>query len=789
MRSVLKVILTMCLVSVGGASAGVDPANQTGALNQMQDMPLAFTANRGQWPDSILYRADAGSATMWFARGGVYYQFTRRVERADRGQSPRGVHNPADRDALVIDAAAGSIETILIKAAFVGSNPMVEVVGEGLLDYKCNYCFGNDPTEWRTDVPNYRAIVYQDVYPGIDLRFHSESQGLAQHEFVASPGTDLSQIKIAYEGNVETSLNAEGQLMVTTVWGTSLEAIESLDCGVRTASPPLSVSSDGSRGIRNDDQTGVHTQLRGVTLDYSTFLGGPGADEGDGIAVDGGGCAYVTGFTVSSEFPTLNAYDASYNGNMDIFVTKFSAAGNSLVYSTFLGGSGDERSYGIAVDGDGCAYVTGYTQSADFPTQNAYDASYNGSDFYRDGFVTKFSAEGNALVYSTFLGGTDNDGGYGLAVDGSGCAYVVGYTFSFDFPTQNAYDASYNGNGAADVFVTKFSEVGNSLVYSTFLGGSVGETGQGIDIDGSGCAYVTGTTLSYNFPTRNPYHAALGGFMDAFVTKFSAAGNLLVYSTFLGGSGYDYGLGIAVDSFGRAYVTGYTESSDFPTQNAFDADYGGSDDAYVTELAAEGNALVYSTFLGGSDWDYGTGIAVDASGCAYVAGYTRSSDFPTDNAFDGSYNGGDDVFATKLSEAGDSLVYSTFLGGSQYEEGYGIAVDDSGCAYVTGQTGSYDFPTQNAYDEDDNSGGDVFVTKLSSAISCCVIRGDVDRDGVGPNIADLVYLVTYMFGDGPEPPCMDESDIDGNGVGPDIADLVYLVTYMFGSGPAPVGCQ
>ena len=768
----LRLVLFLLLAVAGTISAGVQTASQ------LQNMPLAFTQNQGQWPDSILFRADAAGAVMWFTRDGVYYQFTRRIERADQVGDPGGPHDPLGRDTFKTDSAPDSVETMLVKAAFVGSSPMVEVVGEGLLDYKCNYFLGSDPTKWRTDVPNYSEIVYEDVYPGIDLRFHGEGRGQTAYEFVGEPGADLSRIDIAYEGDVTTSSDPDGRLVATTAWGAVFDAT-----GASTADTPVMCPAASS--ARVVDRFSGQAQSKGVTLEYSTFLGGSGVDEGDGIAVDGFGCAYVTGNTLSADFPTRNAYDSSFNAAFDVFVTKFSAAGDSLVYSTFLGGSGEEMVYGIAVDTAGCAYVTGYTRSQDFPLKNAYDSSLS----FDDAFVTKFSSVGNSLIFSTFLGGSvGSDEGYGVAVDSSGCAYVTGYTYCPDFPTQNAYDASYDGN--ADVFVTKFSAVGNALVYSTFLGGLSGEYGFAIAVDGLGCAYVTGITNSTHFPTQNAYDASYSeddpG--DVFVTKFSAAGDSLVYSTFLGGSGYENSRAVAVDGGGCAYVTGYTESSDFPSQNAFDASYGGSDDAYVTKFSAEGNALVYSTFLGGWDLDFGTGIAVDASGCAYTTGYTRSSDFPTESAFDGSYNGGDDVFVTKFSEGGNSLVYSTFLGGSAYEHGYRIAVGGDGCAYVTGSTGSSDFPTQNAYDSSPNGGGDVFVTKLSSAISCCIIRGDIDHDGTGPNITDLVYLVAYMFDSGPAAPCPEEADIDGNQAGPDIADLVYLVTYMFASGPAPAPC-
>ena len=322
----------------------------------------------------------------------------------------------------------------------------------------------------------------------------------------------------------------------------------------------------------------------GNALVYSTYLSGSGGkDVGIGIAVDGAGSAYVTGFTGSTNFPTQSAYQATFQGGTyDAFVTKLAPAGNALVYSTYLGGSGDDEGFGIAVDGAGSAYVTGWTNSTNFPTQSPYQASYQGGTY--DAFVTKLTPAGNALVYSTYLGGNDLDSGHGIALDGAGSAYVTGVTGSANFPTQSAYQATFQG-GDYDAFVTKLSSAGNALVYSTYLGGSGGkDVGIGIAVDGAGSAYVTGFTGSTNFPTQSGYQATGQGNYDAFVTKLAPAGNALIYSTYLGGSGYDAGLGIAVDGAGSAYVTGYTASTNFPTQSPYQATNRGIWDAFVTKL-------------------------------------------------------------------------------------------------------------------------------------------------------------------------------------------------------------
>jgi len=435
-------------------------------------------------------------------------------------------------------------------------------------------------------------------------------------------------------------------------------------------------------------------------LVYSTYLGGSLFDTGAGIALDGAGCAYVTGKTSSADFPTEGALYTYFGGSSDVFVTKLNPDGTALVYSTYLGGSSADEANGIAVNSAGCAYVTGYTCSADFPTEKPlYSCSFGA-------FVTKLNAEGTALVYSTYLRYDGLDCyAYDIAVDSSGCAYVTGGIRWEDFPESGP---------STDAFATKLNAEGTALVYSIRLAGSSDDWAKGIAVDSTGCAYVTGGTYSADFPTKNALYAYSGS-TDAFVTKLNAEGTALVYSTYLGGSWPDVGWGIAVDSAGCAYVTGRTNSADFPTEGALYVYSGGYGDAFVTKLNAEGTALVYSLYLGGSELDRAYGIEVDIAGGAYVTGKTDSADFPTEGAlyiYSGGYG---DAFVTKLNADGTALVYSTYLGGTSDDGGGGIAVDGSGCAYVTGRTYSADFPTYNAIYSDPAGSYDAFVTKISHA--------------------------------------------------------------------------
>jgi len=316
------------------------------------------------------------------------------------------------------------------------------------------------------------------------------------------------------------------------------------------------------------------------------------------------------------------------------------------------------------------------------------------------------------LVYSTYLGGSGEDWGYGIAVDSEGAAYVTGYTTSFDFPTKNPIQG-YNA-GANDVFIAKINASGTALVYSTYLGGSGADYGNGVAVDSEGAAYVTGETGSLDFPTQNPIQGIKAGGPDIFITKVNSSGNALVYSTYLGGSGvWDRGWGIAVDSEGAAYVAGDTGSIDFPTQNPIQGTYAGGYDAFIVKINASGTALVYSTYLGGSGLDLGFVIAVDSEGAACVTGVTGSTNFPTRSPFQGSSGGGGDIFITKVNSLGSALIYSTYLGGSGAERGWGIAVDSEGAAYVTGRTNSIDFPTKSPIQGINAGGHDIFIAKLS----------------------------------------------------------------------------
>ncbi|MHA1125858.1 MAG: SBBP repeat-containing protein [Candidatus Heimdallarchaeota archaeon] len=471
-------------------------------------------------------------------------------------------------------------------------------------------------------------------------------------------------------------------------------------------------------------------------LDFSTYLGGSdGVEDGFGIAVSRDGSYYVMGRTDSNDFPTLNAFDDTYNDGRDTFVAKFSDSG-SLLWCTYLGGNDFDGGFSIAVAFDGSCYIMGTTRSDDFPTLNAYNSTSSGKD---DIFLTKFSTNG-ALLWSTYLGGSDNDYGFDIAVARDGSCYVTGETQSNDFPIKNAYSNTFNG-GNFDAFVTKFSSYGN-LLWSSYLGGDWNDAGKAVAVSRDGSCFVTGRTWSSDFPTLNSYDSTLNGYWDVFVTQFSSKG-ILLWSTYLGGDDWDEGLGIDIARDGSCYITGFARSIGFPTLNAFDdsLDFGG--DAFVSKFASNGS-LLWSTYLGGNGIERSYGIAVVSDGRCYVTGETFSTNFPI-KFFNSTLSGQYDAFVTCFSSEG-FLLWSTYHGGSDFDYGFGIAVtDDVGC-YIVGTTSSPDFPTQNAFDDTLGDSHDAFIVKfVDTPVPPQPINGFLVFVAVAPAIAFLMVIGIILF--------------------------------------------
>jgi uncharacterized protein (TIGR03437 family) len=728
----------------------------------------------------------------------------------------------ARQGSLEVTLAAGRITTTIVRAAspqrvavtsrLVGADAQVRPEGIDLLAARANYLLGNDPAKWRSGVPLFGRAIYRGLYPGVDLMFHGD-QGAVEYDFVVRPGASVRPIAFEISGASAVRLMPDGELAIATAAGE-----------LRWRKPVVYQTIDGIRreisgrfvrhGRRVSFALGPYDQTRAViidpTLTYASYLGGSNDDAARGMAVDASGNMYITGFTQSNNMPvTSGVFQTSYHGNVgvvlagDVFVAKFTASG-AFAYVTYVGGTQDDVGSAIAVDGAGNAYVTGYTDSADFPTiagsfQTTFQGS-GGSKWYGpvgDAFAFKLNPAGSALVYSTYLGGSLDDRGTAIAVDSAGNAYVGGDTISTNFPVLHAYQSTYKGGGGSpafccgdpepfinfgDGFITKLNPAGTGLVYSTYFGGSLDDTVSSLAIDSSGDVYFGGSTLSTDFPILNAYQSQFGGAAgpntqpvitmgDGYVAKLSPTGSLL-YSTYLGGSSDDAVTALAIDGTGAAYVTGFSSSANFPvSKTAAHPNFSGPStvtgqrgfvwgDAFAAKISPGGNSLIYSTFIGGSDDDGGMAIAVDAAGKAYIGGGTSSTNFPvSQTALQSSFGGTGaaggalatdpfgDGFLAQINNDGSSILFSTYYGGQYDDAVSSVALDAQGNVYFAGVTVSPNLAvTSNAAQSTfggSQSGeenlGDAFVAKIaglaasSGPVISAVFNGASGVNGITPN--------------------------------------------------------
>jgi hypothetical protein len=581
------------------------------------------------------------------------------------------------------DTAIFQVHGQQVSVRFLGANPGVAIAGQDVLAAKINFFLGT--SGWKRDVPSYSKIVYRDLYPGIDMTYGGTGRQV-KSEFLVAAGADPGQIRLAYSEPV--SIDAEGNLIAgdnfreaapeiyQQIQGARVEIAGhyrvldartvGFEIGAYDVSKPLvidptisyctylggsgttaitGVAVDASGNlyvtgwtealnfpvdgaVQASNQGGVDVivakvNASGTGLFYATYIGGQANDQGAAIAVDSLGQAYVTGSTSSSNFPLVLSNRSGIGGTTTAFALKLNAAGNTLLYSGYLGGTIYDQGTAIAVDANSNAYVAGTTQSSNFPTLNPTQPSLGGGT---DAFVTKLTSAG-AITFSTFLGGSGNEQAGGIAVDSLGDIFVAGGTASPNFPVVSAFQSALSGS--QDAFVTKISYAG-TIAFSTYLGGSGGspQFASAIALDSAGNPYIAGVTTSANFPvTSGVFQTVLNGLQNAFVTKISSTGTL-AYSTYLGGSVYDWALGIVVNAAGDAYVAGYTSSPDFPQASPVQASFGGQYDAFVSELNFGGNALIFSTFYGGSGADSAAAIALDPNTNIFIGGQTASSNLP-----------------------------------------------------------------------------------------------------------------------------------------------------------------
>lgn len=600
------------------------------------------------------------------------------------------------------------VERAVVRMRIEGAREPTSFEGVQKLESASSYFRGNDPQKWVKQAPHYRKVRARDIYDGIDLVYYGDGRKI-EYDFVVAPGADPRQIELTYEGANSLSRDEHGNLAIATKLGTLIQRAPVVYQEIAGQRRPVK-SAYRIREGRVSFELAAWDRKRELVIDpvleYSTFLGGANDDVAYSVAVDSAGSTYVTGNTFSTDFPTSGGgYDIVANPGSDVFVTKLSPDGDSLVYSTYIGGSLADEGTDIAVPSDGNAYVVGTTYSNDFPMVNAYSTGFQGDT---QAFVLILDPTGTNLSYSTFLGGSGSERGTAIFVHPSGAFTVAGWSNSNGFPTvPGSYQTKFGG-GSADAFVTQFNATGSSLNFSTWLGGRGEDQGFGLAADFEGDIYLTGHTDSFDFPTTGTaFSRTINGSKDVFVAEFNPTGTALLFSTLLGGSGADSGKSIAVDITGASYVTGTTESVDFPVVSPIQPSFGGGiQDAFLTKLSPSGTALVYSTYYGQQGEDAGTDVAVDPSRAAYVTGYV--------NAFCLAAPTGQDAMLAKFDPSGSALTELVLLGGNATDRGQSVVLDASGAAYVTGGTASGDFVTSaTAFQKTLAGGSDAFVRKIT----------------------------------------------------------------------------
>jgi len=672
-----------------------------------------FIENKGQWPQEVRYLAKIGGMNAWITNSGVVYDYFQIIKNYNESETL--TMTPAEKDNF--EWKNTSRKGHVVKMRLVDANTSSVNIGSNKQQGYYNYFHGNDKTHWNSNVSLFGDIALNEIYNGVNVKYYFDKNSV-RYDYIVKPGADLSQLKLKFEGQESIRINDQGEIVTKTSLGEvtngKLYSYQNNNGIKNEVECKFIQNPDGTVGIN----TTGYDKTKELIIDplvYSTFIGGDSDESGVSIAIDPSGDAIITGTTTSSDYPvTLGAYQTTYGGGAnDVIVTKLDPSGSSLVYSTLMGGSGYDQGASITVDLLGNAYITGNTYSTNFPTTTEAFQTTSGGE--TDGFVTKLSPSG-AIVYSTFIGGNDEDYCWSIKLDASRNAYITGHTASSNFPIiAGAYKTTLPGQ--ISVFVAKLNPAGSGLVYSTYIGGTFQDFGKAIAVDASGNAFITGSTISSDFPvTYGAYQTTMTGGENPFVTKLNAAGTALSFSTFIGNSFIAQGTSIAVNSAGNAFITGFSDSPGFPTTTgAYKTTSGGAWDVFVSEFNIYGSALVYSTFLGGSENDVANSIAVDINGNAYIAGYTNSADFPsTPDSYQPAIGGNSDAFISELNSTGSGIKYSTFVGKGNKEDGNALAIDVTGNIYLTGYSASSDFPvTQGAFQDTMHGNSDAFVFKLN----------------------------------------------------------------------------
>lgn len=683
----LLVFFVISLVDADSPSAGkvTEPYPFTERISpaakpnlSFASLPLHFESNEGQFDPSVRFMARGQGTTFYLRKSDLMISVR-----------PSGVAVSSTNSAVQSSVKQES----LLRFSFVDANPLPAVKAVGELPGKANYFLGNDPSRWRTNVHTFARVVYQEVYHGIDMAFYGNRSEL-EYDFIVKPGADPSVISLSVEGAEKIEINRQGDLVIHTMAGDLIQRkplVYQMDEGKRREVAGDYVMIHEPEADSNGRQTyqvalalGVYDKSLALVIDpvlaYSTTIN-YATGQGRGIAVDRLGCAYVAGTAVTSGLQVpVNNYLTSLDGiNSDILVVKLSADGSHIVYSSVFGGAGVEDLENvkpIAVDTDGSVALVGWTRSANFPTVNAMQ-DIKRADGNNDAFVTKLNPSGSQIVFSTYLGGDGYENGRAVAIDSSGGVYVAGLTAAANFPLVNALQTTHGGGAGFghDAFIARIPATGGVATCSTYWGGSGDDTPFGLDCDSLGNVALFGDSGADGFPLVNALYPNDGNAWG-FITKFSSNCSSVVFSTrwptaILGG---------AMDAGGNAFITGYRGGS-IPTTNAVQTTPLGGSEAYVTKFSADGSRLIYSTYLSSSGEDWGSSVAVDEVGAAYVLGYTTGANFPLLNAVQIVRAGHLDWFVTRLLPSG-ALSYSTLMGGANNSDPNAITVDRFGNAYV-----------------------------------------------------------------------------------------------------------
>ena len=781
-------LLFVQLFTALDTSTAANSIVHSGGLHSGQ--PLFFTENKGQWDNRVLFKAEGAGGLTWFIErdgftlvysvpdksdGSWRADFQSALDRPPRDplshlkgrtESPPSKSGHALKFRFVQNttppysppAIAGGATTpspLLLKGGTEGGlydSPWIhttdtpaaakEVKASARLSHNNNYFLGNDQSKWAPNCGNYTILTCRDVWEGIDVEWWGANfppyaaggeqggVGFVEFDFIVHPGANPAQIRMECLGLTDDlTLTSDGEeLLLPTSLGVLKQALPEayqLDESGRTVPVPARfvVKSEGVFGVEMPEGYNAHEKLVVDPLVYSTYMGGIGTDFPFDIIADGEDGVIVTGYTDGDDFPTTEGvFDQEWNGDFDIFLTRFYLEGSELLYSTYIGGSGEDVAEAILFDAEGEITLAGTTNSDNFPTtEGTFDGDWNG-DY--DVIILKLNDDGAELLYSSYLGGSGEDIAYAISLDSEGSIVVAGVTQSDDFRTvDGSFDVDYNGD--YDAFVSRFNDEGSELIYSSYLGGEDWDWVNSIVMDDDDRAVVVGYTESQNFPTtQQVWDRSYNHWGDAFVTKLDADGSRLAYSTFLGGNSVDDARSVISDGEDGIIVGGSTGSSDFPVSDgAYDQRRSAGDDAFITRMNSSGSEIIYSSFLGAGNDDVCIVLTPDGVGGTILTGWTAANDFPTTGgAYDRSSNGSYDAFIARFNKNASELLYSTYLGGDREELARDIITDGHGGVIVTGTTLSENFPTTDgAFDQNygggnDVWGGDVFITQIDIGI-------------------------------------------------------------------------